>query len=89
MVADDRFGFLQPVVDADLGGSASCHEAGARRGADGAGGEGVGEAGPLGCEAVQIGRAQFAVAVASIGPLAVVVGQEEKDIGAGHLDVPV
>ena len=83
-IADDRFGLLEPVVDANLGGRAPGQEAGPRGGADGTRGEGIGEANAFRCQPVQVGRLQFAVAIASIRPLAVVVGEEEKDIGTFH-----
>lgn len=75
---------LQPVVDADLRGCASCEQAGAGGRADGAGREGVGKAGPLGGEAIQVGRVQFVVAVTARRPGCVVVGEEEHDVGLGH-----
>ena len=89
MVADDRFRLLQPVMDAYLRRGAPGYEAGARGGADWTRSEGVGEASSLIGDAVQIRCWQFAIAVAPVSPLAVIVGKEEKDIGAIHIGVLV
>lgn len=83
VVADHRLGLLQPVVDAHLGRGAPGEQTGPGRRADGAGRKGVGKTHPFGGQPVQIGRGQCPVAIAARGPLAVIIGEKEKDVGLG------
>ena len=77
------FGF-KVAADAMAGWKMAGCEGGTTGRADGAADVGLCEEGALGGEAVEVGRFDLAVAVATEGSPAEVVGEDEEDVGAGR-----
>ena len=67
--------------DMGVAGVLACHEGGARRGRHGAAGIRLGEAHPFGGKAVDVGRGDKLLAVASQVAITHVVAHDVKDIG--------
>ena len=78
-------GLCVGVGDAEVSaGPAAVQEAVARGDADGGGGEGVGEVGPLLGELVQIGGLQQGVAIDAEAVLSVLVSYDHEDVRLLH-----
>ena len=76
----------QPVVHPVLGGDFSRENGHTGGGTDRGGAERAVEPGASGGQLIQVGRADFAVPRAAHPPMAVVVGEDEQDVGTfGHL----
>jgi hypothetical protein len=73
------------AADAGVAGVEACHQRAAGRGADGAAGVDLGEAGTFGGHAVDVWRLDFLLAVAAEVAVAEIVGEDEDDVGRAAL----